>query len=550
MSATISDDSEIIRTFDANLASVSSPLVSRSLAGISERMILMPDLKNSNIDLTRAVKDLATTIASKNLGVVILTSSDYRAKAWTDCAVFAEGSASVEQHIEQLQRHKVSGPVVFSNRYDGIDLPGDSCRLLIMDGLPGGSSAYERYRRIVFQGGSTFSRMLAQKVEQGIGRGARGSGDYCIVILTGKDLLAWIAKRSNFDFLTSATRAQIDMGLSISKDVENEHVFSETADKCLDRDRDWIQYHAEQLADNVTTEVLDDVRLRQASVERKAFEHLRRGLHDRALAKIVQFLESPLKVDGQSRGWLLQLSAKIAFDWGNSELGQSYQLQAFAMNPNLTRPLVRPPYRPLILPSDQEKAICQQIESYQMRLGLLRSFDETVSYLTSEATANQFEQALADLARYIGIGSQRFDDNGVGPDVLWLLPTKTGIVIEAKSRKKETNALTKEQHGQLLVAGEWFNKEYPDYSCVRVSVHPRSVATRAAVAGASHALTYEMLSLMISEARALLASLVSSHLSGNDLLSECARTLEKSSLKAIHIVEQYLVPFRQRGSDD
>ena len=133
MSATISDDSEIIRTFDADLASVSSPLASRSLAGVSERMILIPDLKNSKIDLPGAAKRMAADTAGKNLGVVILTSSDYRANTWTDCAVFAKGSVLVEQYIDQLQRRATSGPIVFSNRYDGIDLPGDSCRLLIRD---------------------------------------------------------------------------------------------------------------------------------------------------------------------------------------------------------------------------------------------------------------------------------------------------------------------------------------------------------------------------------------------------------------------------------
>jgi hypothetical protein len=50
---------------------------------------------------------------------------------------------------------------------------------------------------------------------------------------------------------------------------------------------------------------------------------------------------------------------------------------------------------------------------------------------------------------------------------------------------------------------------------------------------------------MISEARTLLSALVNTHVSGNDLLGECARLLESSSLKATHIVERYLVPFQQ-----
>ena len=63
----------------------------------------------------------------------------------------------------------------------------------------------------------------------------------------------------------------------------------------------------------------------------------------------------------------------------------------------------------------------------------------------------------------LGLSAERRDANGEGPDVLWLLPSKVGIVIEAKSRKKEKNALTKEDHGQLLVAAEWFAANYPQY---------------------------------------------------------------------------------------
>lgn len=44
MSATIGDDSAIVRTFDARDQSIAKPIRSNSLAGVSERMILMPEL--------------------------------------------------------------------------------------------------------------------------------------------------------------------------------------------------------------------------------------------------------------------------------------------------------------------------------------------------------------------------------------------------------------------------------------------------------------------------------------------------------------------------
>ena len=46
MSATIGDDSSIIQTFNADYSTISKPIYSRSLAGISERMILAPELMN------------------------------------------------------------------------------------------------------------------------------------------------------------------------------------------------------------------------------------------------------------------------------------------------------------------------------------------------------------------------------------------------------------------------------------------------------------------------------------------------------------------------
>lgn len=46
MSATINDDSAIVRTFDADKKSVEKPITSESSVGVSERMILVPEWMN------------------------------------------------------------------------------------------------------------------------------------------------------------------------------------------------------------------------------------------------------------------------------------------------------------------------------------------------------------------------------------------------------------------------------------------------------------------------------------------------------------------------
>lgn len=544
MSATIADDSEIIRTFDANPDSVKHALQSRSLAGVSERMILIPDLMPFEFkqELSKRIIDWAAN--KKKIGTVVLVPSDKAAEVWVNVATIAKGSKEVESLVTQLQDERIRGPVVFSNRYDGIDLPGDSCRILLMNGLPSGTSNYELFRASALYGGTTITRMLAQRIEQGIGRGARGAGDHCVILLVGSDISAWVAKDANFRFLTSATRAQLDMGIEISKEIETPKDLVQSIQRSIDRDKDWTEYHAETLAELVDEEASNDIHFIQATVERKVVNLWHDGYHEQAIAKLEQVVnKSEQTNDNQMVGWFQQLAARIADRWGNKERALDLQRQAFANNRNLIRPKIVPPYRPLSIPGSQARAIAKKIGGYRLRQGYLQSFEEVVSNLHQDATANRFEQALCDLATMIGLSSERHDVDGEGPDVLWLLPERVGLVIEAKSRKKEKNALTKEQHGQLLVAAEWFAKEYPGYDCVRVCVHPKNQATRSAVAGASHALTFEKLMSLVSDARLLLSSLCESQLDVESLEMECNRQLESSNLRSDRIVNNYLLPF-------
>lgn len=543
MSATIADDSEIIRTFDADPAFIQDALQSRSLAGISERLILIPDLMPFSFGVRDVIERILKWTVDKKLGAVVLVASDKAAQEWATTAEIATGSAQVENLVTSLQEKTTFGPAVFANRYDGIDLPGDSCRLLVMNGLPTGTSNYELFRASALYGGSTITRLLAQRIEQGIGRGARGSGDYCVVLLAGSDLASWVAKNTNFRFLTSATKAQLEMGSDISREVTDLKDFAQTIDRSYNRDKDWTGYHAETLAELVDEEQPDEVRFAQAAKERKAFNLWQDGYYDKAISRIHKMLDHENKIDSQSRGWMEQFSARIADSWGNHDLAEDYQRQAYGHNRNLLRPKILPPYRALSLPSAQAKAIVDHVGDYRYRRGLLHSFEDICVHLHHEASANQFEQALVDLARLIGVTAERYDDNGEGPDVLWLLSGNIGFVIEAKSRKKSKNALTKEEHGQLLVAAEWFQKHYKDCKCVRVSVHPKNKATKAAVAGASHAWTYEKLAELISDVRKVLTILCESHLSKDDLVIECEHLLSSSKIKHSKLVANYLLPF-------
>lgn len=335
MSATIADDSSIVRTFGADPQQVSTALVSRSLAGISERMILVPELMPFKIDLAATTKAMCKHVSSRipsGGGVVVLVPSNAAAKSWTGVAPLAEGAQDVAKVIDDMQHGRTRGPVTLANRYDGIDLPGDACRLLIMSGLPVGTSDYELWRSTALGGGGDVNGGLAQRIEQGIGRGARGSGDYCVVLLVGPSLVSWISKDANARLLTSATRAQVEMGDEVSRSVADEADYLATIDKCLDREEGWTGYHAERLADLVDAGLSPEVSLAEAAVERRAFGLMVDGYYEQAIAKVVKFLDAHDDVHAAARGWLQQLAARAAFEWSNKDLAEELQRSAFALS--------------------------------------------------------------------------------------------------------------------------------------------------------------------------------------------------------------------------
>jgi len=541
MSATISDDSDIVSTFNAKIQSENTRLKSRSLAGISERMILMPDL------MPFKTTDVITKIlewTTQRFSSVILVPSSKKAEKWAEVATIASKPTDIEEFVRLLKSRESNGPFVFANRYDGIDLPNNACRLLIMDGLPMGTSNYDLYKSSVLFNGRMTTKLMAQRIEQGIGRGARGAGDYCVVMLTGSDLSSWVSQSSNFEFLTSATKAQLEIGRIVSKEVKTLTKCSEVMIQSYFRDSGWVQYHAETLAELVDEEETDILPLKYAEVERKALELWQNGYLDKAINKIERFLNVESSLDLQAKGWLEQLAARIAYDWGDNDLSQNWQQKAYADNRYLIRSKVLPPYRPIIILEDQSIVIIEKLKRYRDRRGFMHSYEEVVSKLHNNASANQFEEALLEFAKMIGLHGERCDSNGEGPDVLWLLPNKTGLIIEAKSRRKQKNAFGKVEHGQLLVAKEWFKKNYPDYKGYCVSVHPTNKSTKAAVADGTLALTFENLNRLISDTRVFLKDICKSQLADENLLKECEILLSKSNIKYTKIIDNYLIPFK------
>jgi hypothetical protein len=205
MTATLADDSVLVTDFDADPATVDNPIVPASAGYLGDRLILAPQEISPQIQ-EHAIREAVDGFA-EHRNVVVLVPSHRRAALWQEYAdVTASDSPGIAAAVRRLRAGHV-GLAVLVNKYDGIDLPDEACRVLVLDGLPEVYSGLERRDATVLgNSDALFGRQL-QRIEQGMGRGVRSASDHCVVLLLGARLSQLIASPQNFAKLGPATRA-------------------------------------------------------------------------------------------------------------------------------------------------------------------------------------------------------------------------------------------------------------------------------------------------------------------------------------------------------
>ena len=98
------------------------------------------------------------------------------------------GAEDIEESLESFTM--VDGAILcLAGRYDGLDLPGENCRLLIMVESPSAVGALERHLRECWKMGPLLRRRERTRLVQGLGRCTRDATDFSVTILLGQSLI-------------------------------------------------------------------------------------------------------------------------------------------------------------------------------------------------------------------------------------------------------------------------------------------------------------------------------------------------------------------------
>jgi len=482
MSATLSDDSIFVSTIGLDENEVRSIITPDNANDIGDRLILFPRHLNSKIS-DEQIREAVLSLANNN-NIVVIVPSFERARFWDATGNRVVSKENIEKAVTKLKQGHI-GLVVLVNRYDGIDLPDDACRILVIDGLPPLKNEKDKYMQSIDPNSKILLREQIQRIEQGMGRGVRSNGDYCCVVLMGDSLSNVLLHNNGTSFFSSATKAQYDL----SKDLWNlllqdtpaptiTEVF-DLASFSLNREIEWIKNSKERLSTirYASSMVLD----RKTVALRKAFDYSDQLQWQKAISEI----DNAINVEEQrtTKAYLLQIKAKYTNMIDRSK-AQQILLSGRSLSKAILAPIDGIVYDKLINNTPQAKGICVFIQNENISQNNFVIYANTLTdSLVFSQNTEAFEQALMKLGEMLGFCSTRPDKetNGEGPDNLWAIGDNTYFVIECKSGATATT-ISKEYCNQLGGSMRWFEKGYPSSSGIPIMVHPSLMTDRQATA--------------------------------------------------------------------
>ena len=177
MSATVTNDAFLVKGLGLKPSTIKVPLVDKKERWSGEKMILLPSLIDPSLTRDLIIKTFGKSQPQRRYGVVAITPSFKFAEEWKAAGAINPGTDTIWTTIDNLKQGKCADAVVIANRYDGIDLPDRTCRLLVIDSKPQGETLTDRWTEDCRAESQVTLIRIARTIEQGLGRSVRGEKD-------------------------------------------------------------------------------------------------------------------------------------------------------------------------------------------------------------------------------------------------------------------------------------------------------------------------------------------------------------------------------------
>ena len=464
LSATLSSPTDFIRAFGKRPDVTIAPAAD---AGNGERLILSdrPVAKGLTTDWVGDLSD-----ARK---VLIAVPTYKAATEWKSVAI----PPTPETFTTELNefRQKKNGAFLLVSRVDGIDLPDDTCRVMVLDRLPESTSLLERYLWEFLQLETAHGSRMANRLAQLFGRINRGRNDYGVFFVLGKPLNAWLAKERNLALLPPLLQQQIRLGRDVQQQMKlnTQEEITKVIEAVLSRNKDWLDYYqnASQpapLDPKVMAKAAEiEEGLAVAAETEASYAHAAwDGDWDNARVALATTAATTAHSDPRLAGWHnLWLGGVYRREGDIDSAEDAYQ----HARQQIGRVLLVPPRRKRAGDKTGESplspfgaALADTVEvtspeTFKKRVAQLK---QALAALDG-GTSAQMEEATRELGAALGFAASRPDNEfGTGPDVLWRAEGNA-LALELKTDKVGTSVTySKKEIGQSLDHEQWVRSNY------------------------------------------------------------------------------------------
>lgn len=552
LTATLADDGVLVTELGADADSVRTPITPERASDLGDRVILAPAALNPRVidDTVRAMarqfsrgdRDGDGRPEADPVNVVVLVLSDRAADAWGDHADHVLHVKDMKPIVDRMVGGEHLGVVVLVNKYDGVDLPGGACRLLVVDGVPTPLDPGEQREAGALAGSPTMRTRKVQRIEQGMGRGIRDAEDYCAVLLLGNELALSLVDPADLELFSPATRAQIGFSQRLAEMIEGEGLGAvrEALDLFLNREED-LKDASSQATAGVAYDPDGHVSV-VAQARRQAWEQAAAGDPGRAANTLRNALD---KLEDVEKGWRLEEVATYQHEVDPTGAQETIKA-AKRLNSNVLMPVQTVSGKPVRGYQQQAQAAVDFLSgTYESGTALQLSVSlllDDLAFIPGDDHVESAEAAMKLLGRHLGIRASRPEKElSAGPDGCWGLGPERNAVIELKTgTTRADTSIIKSETDQLSGAVSWNSDVGGPPRCVPVllakdaTLHPK-----ASPPGGTRIITPETLDRLKEHVRVYAAELADH---GRWRRPDAvARALRDHQLVADKIIEQHSV---------
>ncbi|MER8632603.1 DEAD/DEAH box helicase [Mesorhizobium opportunistum] len=446
-------------------------------AGVGRRFFIFPSLSLTGDDTEVLRMDMQKRAGRS----VILTPSSPQANEHIDrigthltgFQIFTADSIEADKAPFVTSEKAVA---VLANRYDGIDFPGNECRLLSVDGLPKAMNVQERFVMAKMGAGALYNDRIQTRVLQAVGRCTRALQDRSAVFVTGTELVDFLADDRKWRYFSPELQAELAFGVDQSTSVASGDIL-DNFEMFLENNAGWasadamirtgIQKYEQQpypAMGELAAVVAYEVQYQEAVWNKDwagalgAARSVLAGLNNadlRGYRALWHYLAGAMALrlsasadDVQARAareqFLKAKSAAPAVSWLNAIARIVGDLAPEQTDTASLEPLKQ----------------VERLERQYLAMGMTthQKFEKhAAKILTDLATADKFEQAHVDLGTLLGFTSGN-DESDAAPDPWWL-GDQLGVVFEDHADGNASTVFGATKARQASSHPKWIKKK-------------------------------------------------------------------------------------------